>query len=123
MLKHSQRYSRKKCPKGYISRYSFKRKSGYKVKASCVRSRRSLRGRGKKPSVYFPKLKAGTLRKSGYTVHSPERSRKKSLKKAVKKYGKNLVIKKINAVRVLSKNISPKISKIYTKDLKYVQSL
>jgi len=123
MLKHSKRYSRKKCSKGYLSRFSYKKKSGTKVKASCVKSRRSLRSRGKKATVYLPKLKSGTLRKSGYSVHNKQKSRKRSLKKAVKVYGKNVVIKKINAVRILNKNTNPKISDIYTKDLHYVQSL
>lgn len=58
-----------------------------------------------------------------YSVHNKHKSRKRSLKKAVKVYGKNVVIKKINAVRVLNKKTNPKISEIYTKDLHYVQSL
>jgi len=102
MLKHSQRYSRKKCSKKHISRLSNKKKSG----------RRSL-----------GKIKRRSLRKNIYSIHNKQKNRKRSLKKAVKVYGKNIVIKKINAVRVLNKNTNPKISEIYKKDLEYVKSL
>ena len=120
--KRSKRYSTKRCSRGFISRRSFKKKSGIKVKAGCVKSK-ALRSKGKKASVYFPKLKEGTLSRFGYGVHNKMKSRKRSLKKAVKKYSKNVVIKKLNAVRTLSRNTSPKNAKIYTKDIKFVQKL
>lgn len=79
----------------YSKRYSRKKSKGYKKKSK-------------------NKVKA---------IHNKQKSRKRSLKKAVKVYGKNVVIKKINDVRVLNKNTNPKISEIYTKDLHYVKSL
>ena len=49
--------------------------------------------------------------------------RHRALDKAVKFYGRNNVIKKLNAVRVLVRNTSPENSKIYTKDMKYIQNI
>lgn len=115
-------YSRKHCKKGYVSRRSYKKRSGTKVKAGCVKSR-GLRSRGMKPSVYFPKLKGGSLTQYGYSVHNSERSRRGSLRKALKAHGYSKLIKKLNAVRVLSRNTSPKNSAKYARDIKYVQKI
>jgi len=120
--RRSKRYSTKHCSRGFISRKSYKKKSGTKVKAGCVKSK-ALRSKGKRATVYFPKLKVGTLSKLGYGVHLKQKSRRKSLKKAIKMYSKNVVIKKLNAVRTLSRNTSPKNAKVYTKDIKFVQKL
>jgi len=115
-------YSRKSCPKGTISRKSYKKKSGIKVKSTCVKST-SLRSKGIKPKKVIPKLKSGSLTKYGYSVHNTKSIRHKALKKAYKTYGYSLLIKKLNAVRVLSRNTAPKNSKIYADDMKYVEKL
>lgn len=120
--RRSRRYSTKHCSLGSISRKSFIRKSGSKVHASCIKSK-SLRSKGKKAKIYLPKLKSGSLTKYGYSVSEPQKSRKRSLKKAIKKYGKSGVIKKLNAVRLLTRNTSPKNSKKYTQDINFVQHI
>jgi hypothetical protein len=115
-------YSKKICPKGSISRKSFKRKDNVKVKASCVKSK-SLRAKKNKPQVYLPSLKQGSLKKYGYSVHESMKKRHAALKKAIKKYGSLSTIKKLNAVKLLTKNTAPKNSKIYKKDIRYVQKI
>ena len=63
--------SKKKCPRGSISRngYSYRKKSlGYKkveVRASCIKSS----GLSKRPRRVLSSLKKGSLTKFGYTVH------------------------------------------------------
>jgi hypothetical protein len=115
-------YSRKSCPKGSISRKSYTKKSGLKIKSGCVKSK-ALRSHGSTPKVFLPALKSGTLSKSGYHVHSADRTRHSALIKAHTKYGTSTVVKKLNAVRVLTKNTNPIVSKIYKKDIAYVQGL
>jgi len=114
------RYSVKSCPRGAVSRKSFVRKSGVKVKATCVKSK-SLRSKGKKPQVYLPKLKQGALTKHGYSVRESSKMRHAAIKKALKEFTPGELVKKLNAVRVLSKNTSPENSAIYAKDIKYIE--
>ena len=120
-------YFKKKCPKGSISRKSYLyRKKGSKksirVKASCVKSK-GLRSKGKKTHRVIPKLKKGGLTKYGYSVHESATSRHNAIKKALKAYGYSNLIKKLNAIKVLSKNTSPKNSRIYGNDIKYIQRI
>ena len=115
-----KKYSKKSCPRGSISRKSFTRKSGIKVESTCVKSK-GVRSKGLKPKVILPKLKEGSLLKYGYMLDESDSLRHKALKRAVKKYGFSKTIKKLNAVRVLSKNIAPENSKIYEKDIRYVE--
>lgn len=119
--------SKKRCPKGSISRnsYTYKRKGSkrsIRVKPACVKSK-GLRSRGKKSRSVIPKLKKGGLKKYGYAVHDSATARHTALKKALKVYGYSTLIKKLNAVKVLSKNTSPKNSRIYGSDIRYVQKL
>jgi len=67
-------------------------------------------------------LKKGSLIKYGYSVHSSAKIRHNALNNAIKEYGYSTLIKKINAIRILSKNKSPKNSNIYTRDIKYLQN-
>lgn len=115
-------YSRKKCPKGYISRRSYTKKSGTKVKAGCIKSK-GLRSKGIRPVRSIPILKKGTLSGLGYGVHESTTKRQEALRRSLKKNGYSVTIKKLNAVRVLSRNTQPKNSSIYARDIKYVQSL
>ena len=129
-MKRSRRrsYSKKKCPRGSISRlsYSYRKKSlggkKIKVRASCIKSR-GLRSRGKRTRRVLPLLKKGSLTKFGYTVHESADTRRKALHKALKEYGYSSLIKKLNAVRLLTRNTSPGNSKIYDSDIKYLQNL
>lgn len=123
-----QRYSRKKCARGSISRrgytYFSKRAQRFvKVKPACTKSKRSLRARGKSPERVIPPLRSGTLRKYGFRVSASKEERHKSLRKAVKAYGATEVVRKLNAVRVLTRNTRPEQSKIYTESIDFVHSL
>lgn len=123
----SKSYSRKKCPKGSISRkgYTYIKKSTgkkIKIKSSCVKSK-GLRSKGIKTSRVLPNLKKGSLTKYGYSISGSETERHIALKKALKAYGYSSVVKKLNAVKLLTKNTNPKNSKIYGKDLKWVQKM
>lgn len=122
----SKRYSRKQCRIGSISRRAYvvrsKKRGSYKVKASCVYSPKSNRSRGRKSRRVLPKLKSGSLSKYGFHVNASPKVRKLALRKAEKKYGKSTVIKKLNAVRVLTKNTSPKTSRVYESSIKYLQT-
>ena len=53
-------YSRKSCPKGTVSRRSYVKKNGTRVKAGCIKSK-GLRSQGKKPIRGIPTLRKGTL--------------------------------------------------------------
>ena len=118
----SKAYSKKKCPKGSISRRSYVKKNGTRVKAGCIKSK-GLRSKGIKPVRGIPTLRKGTLSKHGYSVHKSREERHKALRRSIKEHGRSVVIKKLNAVRVLSRNTNPKNSAIFTSDMKYVQSL
>jgi hypothetical protein len=115
-------YSTKSCPKGTVSRKSYTKKSGAKVKSACVKSS-SLRSRGIMPKRVLPKLKSGSLTKYGYHIHDTKSMRHKALKKALKTYGFATLIRKLNAVRVLSRNTAPLNSKKYTDDIKYIEKM
>ena len=93
-----------------------------KVKASCIKSS-GLRAQGVKPKRFIKILKKGELSKYGYHLSDKSDIRQETLKQAVAEYGKGLVVKKLNALRTLSKNVSPKNSKKYGKDIKFVQKL
>jgi hypothetical protein len=115
-------YSTKSCPKGTVSRKSYTKKSGVKVKSACVKST-SLRSRGIIPKKVLQKLKTGSLTKYGYHIHDTKSIRYKALKKALKAYGFATLIRKLNAVRVLSRNTTPLNSKKYTNDIKYIEKM
>lgn len=115
-------YSKKSCPRGSISRKGYTKKSGTKVKSTCVKSK-ALRSKGKKPQIVLPKLKTGSLTKYGYHVHDTKTIRHKALKKALKEYGFATLIRKLNAVRVLSRNTAPSNSKKYADDIKYIEKM
>ena len=90
--------------------------SGDPKVASKVRSSRSRSNR------VIPKLRKGSLTKYGYSLKEKAGVRHTALKKAVVAYGYSSVIKKLNAVRTLTKNTNPKNSEIYSKDIKYLQN-
>ena len=114
----------KRCSKGTILRkaYTYKGKNGSKVRvrSSCVRSK-GLRARGKSPKAILPPLKKGTLRNFGYGSDKSPSLRRASLRRASKSLGRNRVIRKLNAVAVLTKNTAPKKSRIFRADMRWVQ--
>jgi hypothetical protein len=118
-------YSRKICPKGSISRLSYKKSVGgreIRVRSGCVKSK-GLRSRGKRTKRVLPSLKKGSLTKYGYSVHNSAELRHKALKKALKEYGYSSLIKKLNAVKILTKNTHPSTSRIYGQDIKFLQNM
>ena len=118
MKSHRRSYSKKKYPRGSISR---KKKSpiGKKIKARS----RCVKSRGLRSRRVLPPLKKGSLTRFGYTVHESVEKRRSALRRALKAYGYSSLIKKLNAVKILTKNTSPTNSKIYGSDIKYLQNL
>ena len=70
----------------------------------------------------IPKLKKGTLTQFGYSTKSSDRSRHIALNKAIKKLTESTVIHKLNALKVLTKNKTPTLSKLYDSDIKWIHS-
>lgn len=85
--------------------------------------RRSRKSRNYDPNKPIQGLRKGTLGKYGYSLNKNSVNRKKSLRKAVKKYGSGTVIKKLNAVCVLTKNRTPENSKKFCSDKRWVQKM
>lgn len=121
-----------KCPKGTIKRsayyrspYTRKSASGRRrrvsstlVKATCVKD---LGKKGKGKSL-LGKLRKGDLKRFGYeNVGSLSLDqRKRALKRAVSYYGHLPVIKKLNSIYVLTRNVNPKLAGKFKKDQMYV---
>ena len=115
------------CPKGKILRKAYTRKAytkkdgtrvaKSKVPASCVKDTGK---KGKGPEL-IGKLKQGDLTKHGYKLDKTELARHRAIHKAVKEYGKNSVIRKLNALSILMRNTQPNNSKKLRKDMEYVQ--
>ena len=104
------------CKKGEIRRKAYTTKNGVKVKAKCIKDQ-GLPGKGPK---LIPKLNEGTL--GNYSTKKSDLSRHRALMKASRQTSPNTVIRKLNAVSILTKNTSPKASKTMKKDMKYVRS-
>jgi hypothetical protein len=107
-----------KCEKGNIMRKSFLKKTGAKVKSTCIKDL-GLTGKG---PIILPKLQQGSLTQFGYSSKNSGVKRHNSLKKAIKKYTKSAVIHKLNAISTLTKNTNPVLSGIYKEDLVWVQN-
>lgn len=110
------------------TRKSYTRKMGTRVKGSRVRARLirdvGAPGKWRARHMYAPgigKLKPGLMTAVGYTVTAAPASRHKSVDKAVKKYGKLSTLRKLNAVAVYTRRTSPKKSRAFKSDVKYVQ--
>jgi hypothetical protein len=108
------------CPRGYIKRKSFKRKSGTKVRSSCVPDTGKP---GKTPlsKQILPKFSGKLhLRKYGYTTKKSATQRRNSLKKASKQVGKTRVIRHLNLARNYTAPELPAY-KILSADVKYLK--
>jgi hypothetical protein len=68
-------------------------------------------------------LKQGLLKVVGYTVNASEKRRRSAVKRAVKKYGRNSTIRKLNAVAVYTRRRSPVKSMKFKADMKYAQTV
>jgi len=105
--------------KSRMKRKSAKRKSAKRKRSKSKRKRSKRR----KSNRVLPKLKKGSLKKYGYSTAASDKKRHSALKKSLKAYGYSTLIKKLNAVKVLTKNTSPKNSKVYAKDIKWVRKI
>ncbi len=67
----------------------------------------------------------GSLAKFGYSdiVNKSVEARHRSLRKAIKAYGTTRVIRKLNAVAVLTKNSNRKLSGRFNADKKFVMRI
>ena len=66
-------------------------------------------------------LKKGKLSKLGYNVSDKTSTRRRAVDRAVAKYGKLSALRKLNAVAVYTRRTSPKKSKTFKSDVRYVQ--
>ena len=66
-------------------------------------------------------LKEGKLTSLGYDVASKASTRRRAVDRAVAKYGKLSALRKLNAVAVYTRRTSPKKSKTFKSDVRYVQ--
>jgi len=105
------------CKKGDLYIKEYKKESGVVVSGHCIKDT-GKPGRGPK---ILPPMQKGDLKRFGYSSKEKKEDREKSLNKAVKEYGKNDVIRKLNAVHILTRNTNPKVSAIFHSDMKYVQ--
>jgi hypothetical protein len=103
------------CNNTFIRRIAYTTKNNVYVPSKCIKDR-GLPGKGPK---ILPKLKQGTL--EGYSTKKSDLSRHRALLKHSREKSKSTVIKKLNAVKILTKNTSPKTSKKIQKDIKYLQ--
>lgn len=107
----------RKCPKGKILRKGYTRKSGVRVRPTCVKDM-GRPGKGKKLFT----LKKGDLSRHGYQLKGKTSvSRHKALKKARRVFSKNELIRKLNALSILLKNTNRELAFKAYDDMKYVQ--
>jgi hypothetical protein len=119
------------CPTGFIKRASFRRstRSGRKttVPEQCIRNvgapGKGLTVSGKtEPGIGA--LRSGELAKFGYShvVSKSKTARHKALTRAVKAYGSLGVWRKLNAVQVYTRRLSPASSKVFKGDMNWIRS-
>lgn len=118
-----------RCPIGEIMkdgyyRHTYKTKTGATVKGKYVKQactpNKGKPGKTIASAKVIPKLKKGELSKYGYSTHLSEKDRMKSLIKAVGELSYATVIRKLNAVRTLSKS-DEHLFKIYSVDIENLQ--
>lgn len=107
----TKKRSYKKSPKKSPKKRSYKKSP----------TKKSPKKRTYKSPVRIGPLNKGTLRQYGYSTSKSAAERHDALEKAVHRYGKGVVVKKLNAVRVLNRNRSPKSSTIFGRDMRWVQ--
>ena len=67
------------------------------------RGRKKDRKHGKREKVRIRIKHPGSLKKFGYSLSKPEKKRKKALKRAEKRYGKDETIKKLTGLKTLDR--------------------
>lgn len=121
----------KTCPPGKILRKGYiatrkkksligrllKRGTTYRVQDTCITNRGNP---GKGPVLIGP-LKPGQLSSLGYSSKDSASQRHAALAKAVGSYGRLSTLRKLNAVAVLNKNVSPGRAKTFKTDRNWVK--
>ena len=116
----------RKCARGTVYRKSYtrKRSSGKRVhvKGACI-SDVGAPGKGLRSGPGIGPLRKGDLTKFGYSgvTKMPASDRHVALRKAVGAYGWQSVVRKLNAVAVYTRRVSPHSSKLFKDDMKWVQ--
>ncbi len=117
----------RKCGRGKIYRKSYTRKStrsGRKttVRGKCIRDV-GAPGKGFRGGPGIGPLRSGELAKFGYAhvVSLPVNKRHAALTRAVKAYGSLGVWRKLNAVQVYTRRLSPASSKVFKADMDWVR--
>lgn len=101
----------------YIKRKGYTRSDGVRVKPTWIKDR-GKPGKGKRRiSIKAP----GSLKKYGYSLKKSAMSRRRSLDKAVKKYGDTKTFRKVNALSVFFKDTDPSYAKKATADKNYIR--
>lgn len=94
------------------------------LKTGKQRTRKPRVGREEKDAkVRIGPLRQGSLKQFGYGPKERPTARKRALREAVNKYGKDKVIRKLNAVSVLTKRKQPGHSQTYKTDMHYVERM
>ena len=115
------------CPSGYIKRAAFTRRaaSGRKslVREQCIRNV-GAPGKGLRGGPGIGPLRKGELAKFGYSnvVNKTLNARHTALARAVKAYGSLGVWRKLNAVQVYTRRLSPASSKVFKADMDWIRS-
>ncbi len=108
-----------RCPMGQVMRKGYTKKSGVKVKASCVENK-GLPGKETSEAKVLPKLKKGQLTKYGYHLDESADKRFESLMKAMKVYGYASLIRHLVPLRSYMKD-EPEKYKVVDTDIKKLQ--
>ncbi len=123
-----KRRTLKACPSGYIKRASYVRRtrSGGRslVPEQCIRN---VGAPGKGLAAGGPGigvLRKGDLAQFGYrdVVHTSTADRHAALARAIAKYGSLGVWRKLNAVHVYTRRLSPGSSKVFKADMDWIRS-
>ena len=84
-------------------------------------SRRRSRRRSKSPKYSIKVTHPGILTSQGYAVHSSAKTRHGALNRAIKKSGRNSVMRALNNLYVWNKNYHKSIAKIATSDKNWLR--
>lgn len=115
------------CPSGYIKRAAFVRRtrSGKRsvVPEQCIHDV-GAPGKGLAGGPGIGALRKGELAKHGYShvAQMGVTDRHRALESAIKEFGSLGVWRKLNAVHVYTRRLSPAVSRIFKKDMDWIRA-